>query len=113
MDTYAIIDVESYARDMRDSAAKFMNPEHQDENEDLDSYITIKQIIGLLYEKCGGFDDNNHPLLNEDINEDIFICISDWMFGIGLSRLASENLVECAWDDEQNTMVFWAPQKED
>jgi len=27
---------------------------------------------------------------------------------VGLAKLASKGLVECAWDNETNEMIFWA-----
>jgi hypothetical protein len=67
-------------------------------------------MVGLVKSNCLGYDDNNYPLLNEDANQKIFDEITIWIHNIGLAKLAAQDLIECAWDDELNEMVFW--QKE-
>ena len=46
-------------------------------------------------------------LIDAKIIDDIFVTTCDWIYGVGLARLASKNLIECAWDNDQNCMVFW------
>jgi hypothetical protein len=48
--------------------------------------------------------------LNEQKNQQIFDEATIWIHNVGLAKLAAQDLVECAWDDELNEMVFW--QKE-
>jgi len=64
----------------------------------------------LVKSNCLGYDDNQYPLLNEDRNQKIFDEATIWIHNIGIAKLAAQDLVECAWDDELNEMVFW--QKE-
>ena len=78
--------------------------------DNLDNYISIDQMIGLVKTKCLGFDDNNRPLLDEKTNEDIFEETAVWIHNVGLAKLAAQDLVECAWDNELNDMVFWAKE---
>jgi len=105
---YAIVDVNGYVSQMREAAANNISENSSSDN--LDSYISIDQMIGLVKSVCLGFDDNNNPLLNEKQNQKIFEEISVWIHNVGLAKLAAQDLVECAWDDELNEMVFW--QKE-
>jgi hypothetical protein len=102
---YSITDVQGYVSQMREAAANNISKNSSEDN--LDNYISINQMIGLVESNCLGYDDNNHPLLNEDNNQKIFEEVSVWIHNVGLAKLAAENLVECAWDDELNEMVFW------
>jgi hypothetical protein len=45
--------------------------------------------------------------MDEDQYNTIFDEVTDWIINSGLSKLAAEDKVQCAWDDEQNCMVFW------
>jgi hypothetical protein len=102
---YVITDLEGYAKEMRISAAKYFS---EDYNENLDEFITIQQIINLVMEKCIGTDDEGRPMLTEKTNDKIFDCIATWLHNVGLAKLAAKGLVECAWDNDSNEMVFWA-----
>lgn len=103
-EVYAITNLKGYASEMREAAAKSFS----DDCEDVDSYISLDQMINLVKSECIGFDDQNRPLLNEDANEKIYESTITWINNIGLARLAADGYVECAWDDEKNEMVFWA-----
>ena len=105
---YAINNLDGYVTQMRAAAAKNISENSSEEN--LDNYISINQMVGLVKSNCLGYDDNNYPLLNEDANQKIFDEITIWIHNIGLAKLAAQDLIECAWDDELNEMVFW--QKE-
>ena len=105
---YAITDIQGYVSQMREAAADNIS-EHGSED-DLNDYITLDQMIGLVKVNCLGYDDHKYPLLNETQNQKIFEEASIWIHNIGLAKLAAKDLVECAWDDELNEMVFW--QKE-
>jgi hypothetical protein len=105
---YAITDVQGYVSQMREVAAKALS--ENSEQDDLDSYISLNQMINLLNEHCLGFDDNDRPLLNENANEKIFEETSVWIHSVGLAKLAAKDLVECAWDEQSNEMVFWAKE---
>lgn len=102
---YAITDLEGYATEMREAAAKTISDSY---NENLDEFISINQMIGLVKENCVGFDDNDRPLLNENANENIYESTISWINGAGLAKLASKGLIECAWDNDTNEMVFWS-----
>jgi hypothetical protein len=106
MEVYAIKDLNDYASQLRELSANSISNSY---SENLDDFISIGQLISLIIEKSQGFDENNHVLIDEETNESLFYIICDWIYGVGLSRLASQNLVECAWDDQQNCMVFWSP----
>jgi hypothetical protein len=107
---YAIINLEGYADEMRTFAAKNICDNY---NVDLNEYISIQQMINLIKENCIGCDNNQRPLINEDINIKIFEETSVWIHSVGLARLAAKDLIECAWSDEDNAMVFWAKENQE
>lgn len=103
---YAITNLDGYVREMRDAAARSFSNDYSD----IDSYISINQMINLVKSECIGFDDHNRPLLNEDTNEKIYESTVTWINNMTLAKLAANGYVECAWDDKKNEMVFWANQ---
>lgn len=107
---YAITNLEGYAVEMRESAAKAIC-ESYDEN--LDDYISIGQMINLIQANSLGKDDSNRPLLDEDTNREIFDQTCVWIHNIGLAKLAAQDLVQCAWSDEENSMIFWTDPKQE
>jgi hypothetical protein len=102
---YAITDIEGYVSQMREAAASNISENSSQDN--LDNYISTNQMIGLLKSNCLGYDDHDYPLLNEEKNQQIFEEATTWIHNVGLAKLAAKDLVECAWDDELNEMVFW------
>lgn len=104
-DLYAIVDVEGYASEMRQAAAKSIADPFDD---NLDTYISIGQMINLISDECVGFDSQDRPLLNEDTNEKIYESAVVWIHNVGLAKLASKNLIECAWDSKDKEFIFWA-----
>ncbi|NDC95968.1 hypothetical protein EB118_19620 [bacterium] len=106
-EVYAITDLNGYTVQMRDAAAKSIS---SDNNDNLDEYISLQQTTNLVEEFCLGHDDNHRPLLDEDTNEKIFEEAALWIHSIGLAKLAAKDLIECAWDDKTNDMVFWAKE---
>jgi len=101
---YAIINVDEYAKDMRYAAAQSLC---EDNNDNLDDYISIGQIKNLITKHCLGFDDSDRPIMNQKINESIYEQVAVWIHNVGLAKLAAQGLIECAWDDNENEMVFW------
>ena len=108
---YAIVDLDGYVREMRDAAAKTLAEDH---DENLDEFVNVNQMINLVKSECIGFDDDERPMLNEDANEIIYEKTVAWIHNAGLAKLAAQGLIECAWDNNLNEMVFWSnetPQK--
>jgi hypothetical protein len=102
---YAITDIDGYVSQMRIAAANSIS-ENSDQD-DLDQYISLGQMKNLLKEYCLGVDDKDRPLLNEDANEKIYEETAVWIHSVGLAKLAAKDIVECAWDEQSNEMVFW------
>lgn len=106
---YAITNLEGYAREMREAAANSFSESH----DDIDTYISLNQMINLVKSECVGFDDEARPLLNETANEKIYESTVTWINNVGLAKLAAEGYVECAWDSKNNEMIFWANKQLD
>jgi hypothetical protein len=109
MENYSIIDLEGYAKAMRDGAASSFE---KDYTENLDEFISVGQVINMIKKNNLGLDEEGNYLINEQIFDDVFNDIRDWLYGVGLSKLASKGFVDCAWDDESNEMVFWLANKD-
>jgi hypothetical protein len=106
MENYFIIDdIYKYIEHLRHCAAEHI---HKNYDENLDDYITLDQLHKTVLEKTKKKGKN--IIITESANIELFEIICDWIYGVGLARLASQNLVECAWDDQQNCMVFWSPK---
>jgi hypothetical protein len=109
MENYSIIDLEGYAKAMRDGAASSFE---KDYTENLDEFISIGQVINMIKKNNLGLDEEGNYLINEQIFDDVFNDIRDWLYGVGLAKLASKGFVDCSWDDESNEMVFWLANKD-
>lgn len=106
--TYSIIDLHGFAGEIRKAAADSFS---QTYTENLDEFISNEQIINLIRSQSLGLDENNDYIIDEDIFDNIFDDIRDWIYGVGVARLAAKGEVECAWDDSSNQMIFWLPNK--
>jgi len=102
-DCFVINDIEKLAFSIRKNAALTIST---DTNEDLDTFISIEQMKNLIYNYTIRTDDGD-LILDEEGYEQIFDETSSWIVNVGLAKLAGENKIECAWDDEINDMVFW------
>jgi hypothetical protein len=109
MDSYSIIDLEGYAKSMRDGAASSFE---KDYTENLDDFISIGQVINMIKKNNLGLDEEGNYLINEEIFDIMFNEIRDWLYGVGLAKLAAKGFVDCSWDDESNEMVFWLANKD-
>jgi hypothetical protein len=109
MESYSIIDLEGYAKAMRDGAASSFE---KDYTENLDEFISIGQVINLIKKNNLGLDEEGNYLINEQIFDDVFNDIRNWLYEVGLCKLAAKGFVDCSWDDESNEMVFWLANKD-
>lgn len=101
---YSLFDLKRYATDIRDAAAKSLK---EDYSENLDEYISLQQVYNIIAKESVGLDDEDRYILSEESNEVIFENIRVWIYNCGLAKLAGNDMIECAWDDESNEMVFW------
>jgi len=100
---FIINDMEKLAYSIRKNAALTIS---SDSDENLDDFISIGQVQNLIYDYAI-VSDEDELILDEDGYENIFDETSSWIINVGLAKLAAENKIECAWDDESNDMIFW------
>ena len=110
-EVYAIVDLHGYVNEMRRAAANTLVEGDENSEENLDEFISIGQMINIINKECVGFDDKDRPLLNEECNERIYENTVTWIHNVGLAKLAAQDLIECAWDNDSNEMVFWPKVK--
>lgn len=108
-EVYSIMNLEKYAAYIRKQAANSFTKKY---HEDLDQFVTIKQMCKLVEENSLGKDDKGRYLLDETGHEKLFEATRLWLYNTGLSKLAAQDLLECAWDSKLNQMVFWGPAVE-
>ena len=108
MENYSIVDMNGYASAMRANVAKSFS---EDYSENLDDFISLEQVIYLVEHHSLGLDEQGNHIINEEVFNDIFDDLREWLYGVGLAKLASQGLIECAWDDDSNEMVFWLADK--
>lgn len=62
----------------------------------------VRQYIEPGYNDEFILGDENYDLLCDEIKR--------WIYNSSLGLAASSGIIECAWDDESNEMVFWHPE---
>lgn len=104
MNKYSIVDLDGYANTLRDGAAKSFSEEY---TENLDEFISITQVKNLVKKYSLGLDQNDNYIITTKIFNKVFNEVREWLYGVGLAKLAAKGLVDCAWDDKKNEMIFW------
>ena len=66
---YSITDLDQYAIALRDAVAKTFKENY---SEDLDTYITIQQVISVIEGYSVGQDEEGRLIITEEIFNDIF-----------------------------------------
>tara|TARA_B100001778_G_scaffold299629_1_gene274551 strand:+ start:374 stop:712 length:339 start_codon:yes stop_codon:yes gene_type:complete len=109
--TYTITDLDELSNTIRKHAADSL-AERASKSTNLDDYITINQISDIIISNSSGKNNEGHYIIDEDIFENIFDDVAEMIYGVGMAKLAADDLVECAWDDKKNKMIFWVPDYE-
>jgi len=108
---YSIINLEKYASYIRKKAAVSYSTHYEQElierEKDLNDFITIPQICGLIEECSIGKDEQGKFLLNEKAYNALYDKVRIRIYNCGLSKLSVAGNLECAWDEEKNEMIFW------
>jgi len=110
-----IKNMDTFCRSVRKNAALAMYAGAEEDSaeitekqlEELNEYISLPQIESLVQEKKLG-TSKGKVLISDDIFEEIFSDVSQIIYGFALCKLAAQDKVDCAWDDENNEMVFWS-----
>lgn len=109
--TYSIKNMKKFCEAARNIVAEDLKGDistkkNKMSNNDLDSFITIKQVENIVRTHCIQ-EDSNKCCINIDIYLDILNDISSHMWGSALAKLAADGFLESAWDNDLNDMVFW------
>ncbi len=102
---YTVADIGKLSETIRKYAADSVAP-NSSTSTNLDDYINLRQISHLIMENSERNNDGSY-IIDEDVFESVFDSVSDIIYGVSLSKLASDDIIECAWDDEKNRMTFW------
>ena len=103
-DVYSINNLKLYAESIRKNAALSFCENY---SENLYDYISIGQMIDIMKQNSIGMDDDGNYLIDEDSYDLIFDETRTRLYNVGLTKLAAEGKIECAWDDDKNEMIFW------
>ena len=72
--------------------------------EEMSGYIRPKEVSSIIKQYCIRQDDQY--LMNTMILQKIFTEVKNWVLGIQLAKMASEDKLEVTWDSEENCMIF-------
>jgi hypothetical protein len=106
--SYTITDIEGFAQTIRDGAARSISENY---TENLNDFISIGQIKSIIEHKNIGIDDDGLYMITEGLFDEIFEGVRETIYQAGLSKLAANGHIECAWDDKTNEMIFWLDSK--
>jgi hypothetical protein len=104
---YIINEFDEFAKEIREIVARNLGA---DDMEDINSYITVNQVKGLIIEHATSMK-NDKPILDEKGLFDACEEIQSMIMDAGLSKLAAKGLIECSWSDEDEDFIFWLPDK--
>jgi hypothetical protein len=108
-DYYVVTNINKFSKAVRKEAVKVLYKEIPDS--DLDEYVTIKQCSSILKKVAHKIDGEFY--LNEDMYVELIEEIANQIHQSALSKLASQDIIQCAWDDEKEQMVFWVDNDKD
>lgn len=104
-EVHAILNLEKYALHIRRRAALSFSEQYE---ENLDDFVTTKQVCDMIGDYAVGKDAEDRYLLDTKGYENLFEAIKTRLYNCGLSKLAAKDMLECAWDEKKNEMVFWS-----
>jgi len=74
---------------------------------DMKKLISVKQIKGYV-EEVAEKDEDGGMMVNQQYMQDICDLVHGHLVGFDLTKAAAEGMLECYWDDTENTMMFKA-----
>lgn len=72
--------------------------------EEMSYFIKPKEVVSLIKQYC--VKDNDEYLMNANILQKIFSEVKNWVLGIQLAKMASDDKMEVMWDDDEYCMIF-------
>lgn len=73
---------------------------------EMKDYIKPNEIVSII--KQYAISKKNNYLINRMILQKIFMEVKNWVLGIQMAKMASDDQLDAIWDDEQNCMIFKA-----
>lgn len=71
---------------------------------EMSDFIKPKEVSSIIKQYCI-YKDHDY-LMNTMILQKIFSEVKNWVLGIQLAKMASEDKLDVIWDDEENCMIF-------
>jgi len=105
MKEYIITKMEKFCKAIIREASNGLSKKHNDAN--INDFITIEQCRQIIEDNCDITEDTGEYTVNEKSYWSIIIEVSEQIYQSALSKLAADDIIECAWDDDTNKMVFW------
>jgi len=99
-DRYSITSPTKFAKYIGKTVAK----ESGFEMKEFKKLISVPQIKGYIKE-VGKREGKTYSVSHDEIDE-LCLLIHEHTIGFDLTKAAAEGMLDCYWDEEQNTMMF-------
>ena len=114
-EVFVIENVPKFADELRDSviyqmidAGEIPKPKPKNlTRREMDKYITVAQVMTTIRDNLLNINDENKFIIDMDCFDEIYFRVCDNIHGTMLAKLASDGVIESAFDDEKNKFVFW------
>ena len=114
-EVFVIENVPKFADELRDSVIYQMIdsgeiPKPKTKNltrREMDKYITVAQVMTTIRDNLLNINDENKFIIDMECFDEIYFRVCDNIHGTMLAKLASDGVIESAFDDEKNKFVFW------
>ena len=114
-EVFVIENVPKFADELRDSVIYQMIdsgelPKPKTKNltrREMDKYITVAQVMTTIRDNLLDINDENKFIIDMECFDEIYFRVCDNIHGTMLAKLASDGVIESAFDDEKNKFVFW------
>jgi hypothetical protein len=71
------------------------------------NFITSEQMSKIIDEGCLGHTEDGLVVVSANVHIKITNNIYNFVQSGVLAKMASDGILECAWDDQQQDMVYW------
>ena len=114
-EVFVIENVPKFADELRDSviyqmidAGEIPKPKTKNlTRREMDKYITVAQVMTTIRDNLLDINNENKFIIDMECFDEIYFRVCDNIHGSMLAKLASDGVIESAFDDEKNKFVFW------
>ena len=114
-EVFVIENVPKFADELRDSviyqmidAGEIPKPKTKNlTRREMDKYITVAQVMTTIRDNLLDINNENKFIIDMECFDEIYFRVCDNIHGTMLAKLASDGVIESAFDDEKNKFVFW------